>query len=296
MLNKKMRSAALMTRFETVFQCPLCAREMKVVSPQSLVCPNDHTFDLAKQGYVNVATHSSSGKYDKDLFEARKALAESGFFEPLCEMLSGQIKDGLPLDKKGAKILDAGCGEGSHLIRITEKLKPSFGSRLFGAGIDLSKAGVLAAARRDAELVWLVADLAKAPFQSGTFDVILNILSPSNYEEFTRLLSDEGAVIKVIPKSGYLKELREAFYDEPEKRAYSNQLTVDRFSAHFDVAKRRELSYRSVLDRRQLAQLIRMTPLSWRTDEERIKSYLMKKKAATMSVNLDILIGRKKAK
>nr|WP_261383929.1 hypothetical protein [Bacillus licheniformis] len=37
-------------------------------------------------------------------------------------------------------------------------------------------------------------------------------MSPSNYAEFERLLSDDGIVLKVIPRSGHLKELRRFLY------------------------------------------------------------------------------------
>ncbi len=82
------------------------------------------------------------------------------------------------------------------------------GSPVLGVGLDLAKAGIVSATKQEREAIWCVADLAAAPFRNRSFDAILNILSPSNYAEFERLLSDDGIVLKVIPKSGYLKELR----------------------------------------------------------------------------------------
>ncbi|MFN2746138.1 MULTISPECIES: putative RNA methyltransferase [unclassified Bacillus (in: firmicutes)] len=294
-MNNKMRSAVLMKRFEKVLQCPLCAADMKVAGFKSLACVNHHTFDLAKQGYVNVAANTKAGKYDQELFEARKMIADSGFFEPLYKVLTSRLKQALPLRQKPIGILDAGCGEGSHLIRITEDLKAEIGGRVFGAGIDLSKAGILTAARRDAELIWFVADLANAPFQRRSFHVILNILSPSNYAEFKRLISADGMVIKVMPKAGYLQELREAFYAGSEKSVYSNHDTAGRFLAQFALIDRIELSYSCVLNREELSRLLRMTPLSWRVKDDRIADFLNRNQAASITVDLDVLIGVKKA-
>ncbi|WP_377570392.1 hypothetical protein [Paenibacillus farraposensis] len=48
--------------------------------------------------------------------------------------------------------------------------------------------------------LWYVADLAHCPFASQQFDGILKILSPSNYAEFTRVLTEEGCILKVIPE------------------------------------------------------------------------------------------------
>ncbi len=73
-------------------------------------------------------------------------------------------------------------------------------------------AGIVSAAKQEREAIWCVADLAAAPFRNRSFDAILNILSPSNYAEFERLLSDDGIVLKVIPRSGHLKELRRFLY------------------------------------------------------------------------------------
>ena len=57
-------------------------------------------------------------------------------------------------------------------------------------------------------MLYFVADLAHLPFKDGSIDVIVNILSPINYKDFKRVLSDDGLVYKVIPETGYLKELR----------------------------------------------------------------------------------------
>ena len=49
------------------------------------------------------------------------------------------------------------------------------------------------------------------PFAPASFDTILNLFSPSNYQEFDRILKPGGQVIKVVPAASYLKELRQAF-------------------------------------------------------------------------------------
>ncbi|MEH6944579.1 SAM-dependent methyltransferase, partial [Bacillus sp. JJ722] len=79
----------------------------------------------------------------------------------------------------------------------------------------------------------LIQDLANTPFKAQQFDVILNILSPSNYAEFNRLLKDDGLVIKVVPRADYLIELREALFDPSSKQSYSNAETVELFHANF---------------------------------------------------------------
>nr|WP_309138313.1 methyltransferase domain-containing protein [Parageobacillus sp. VR-IP] len=211
-MSKKIICVKLISKFEKIFQCPICLSPMGIVNSKSLVCSNNHTFDIAKQGYVNLMTRPLATKYDKELFESRKIIAENGFFEPLHKMISEWIKNEVRLEGDTVKILDTGCGEGSHLSSIKQKISFPSAGEVLGVGIDIAKEGILVAARNHSNMIWCVADLAHSPFKDNTFDVILNILSPANYREFQRLLNGNGIVIKVIPRSDYLKELREVFF------------------------------------------------------------------------------------
>ena len=59
--------------------------------------------------------------------------------------------------------------------------------------------------------------LSNLTFENGKFDIIIDILSPSNYSEFTRVLNKGGVVIKVIPDEHYLKEIRSKIKDKIKK-------------------------------------------------------------------------------
>lgn len=50
------------------------------------------------------------------------------------------------------------------------------------------------------------------PFASNHFSDVINILSPSNYQEFKRVLKPQGQIIKVMPNANYLQELRHLVY------------------------------------------------------------------------------------
>lgn len=281
-----------MCQYESIFKCPVCAATMAIVDSKSLVCSKNHTFDLAKQGYVNLVTRPLATKYDKELFESRKMIAESGFFEPLSEMIASLIKEEVHCADKPIKILDTGCGEGSHLSSIKDKIHSQSLNEVVGVGVDLAKEGIIVAARSFSNLIWCVADLANGPFNDKTFDVVLNILSPSNYGEFNRLLSDSGIVIKVVPRTDYLKELRDVFFEESDKQSYSNQNIVERFSDNFDSIDKQSLCYTFTLNSELLPHLIRMTPLSWGATAEKVQTVLAMG-LTEITVDLDILIGRK---
>ncbi|KIL72967.1 Ribosomal RNA large subunit methyltransferase A [Bacillus badius] len=267
-MNKRMKSAEYSSNFESIFKCPICNSSMKVFELKSLICSNNHTFDFTKQGYINLTAHPVKTKYSKDLFEARrKFIVEDGFFKPLSQAIAETINKHA-IKKETISLIDMGCGEGSHLSNISDTVSLDYNKIVMGVGIDLSKEGVLVAAKNYTDKIWAVADLANTPFKDKQFDVILNILSPSNYAEFNRLLKDDGLVVKVVPQSGYLKELREVIFDEPEKQSYSNVDTVERFNGNFQLVDCSRLCYTVALDNPAIQTLVQMTPLSWATSEE----------------------------
>src|SRR5690606_1726201 len=141
---------------------------------------------------------------------------------------------------------------------------------LKGVGVDISKEGILLASKNYFDIIWCVADLANLPFMDSQFDVILNILSPANYEEFNRTLKDDGILIKVIPGNSYLKELRDIFYDGTEKEVYSNDEVIEHCSKNLKILDIREVSYDKKIGEEELVYLINMTPLSWTVTDAKI--------------------------
>lgn len=290
--NKRITSAKYVSHYENLFACPICKTSMNVIEFKSLMCSNHHTFDFAKQGYLNLTTHPVHTKYSKDLFEARRNLISiSGFYQPLIQSISNMIDDRFGKRNETLSILDTGCGEGSHLSAICDLVRSEYAQNAVGVGIDISKEGISVAAKNHPNKIWAVADLANTPFKNNTFDVILNILSPSNYAEFTRLMSPDGFVIKVVPQSGYLKELREHLYLASDKQNYSNSETVERFNENFQFVERYRLTYTMNLNKASLEWLVQMTPLTWSTTEERVHSF-SNQDSAQITVDLDLLIGK----
>ncbi|MBE1553004.1 putative RNA methyltransferase [Sporosarcina limicola] len=283
-LSKKTMNAQVMQQNAYLFRCPICSEAMEMVEQSRLVCADNHSFDLSKNGYVNLAPQAHVTKYDKSLFEARKVVMSSGFFDPVIDALVKRLDSG----DNQAVVLDAGCGEGTHLSEILAKLP----GNILGVGIDLAKEGVAAASKAYPGVIWSVADLANCPFQNTQFDAILNILSPANYAEFTRLLKPGGLFVKVVPESGYLKELREVFYEDKVQKEESDP--VARFAEHFDAVETERITYRFPLDEGLLEPLIRMTPLSWGASEEKIAEALRIILPA-ITIDFNVILGVKRA-
>ncbi|WP_430308981.1 putative RNA methyltransferase [Rummeliibacillus pycnus] len=282
-MSKKEASANYMRKQQAIFACPVCHEEMTVTEQCVVTCKNRHTFDIAKQGYVNFMTHPATSMYGKDLFDARKEIIESGIYAPMHE----NVVELLKTFGQNLTILDTGCGEGSHLAMIKKQFEEITTNIIVGAGIDIAKEGIIAAGRNYEDLIWCVGDLAKSPFQESSFDVILNILSPANYSEFERLLKPNGVVVKVVPQSGYLRQLRELFYADSDKESYSNDRTVERFKEHFSDVEVKRITQTVTIAPEMVSMLIYMTPMGWHQTADTSSNQVEE-----ITIDLDILIGK----
>jgi len=272
-LSKRAAGAALMNNNLSLFACPICQESMTIQEQGRMVCSANHSFDIAKQGYINMLTHGAASKYSKELFESRKTVIDSGIYDEIEDKI-------IELIAPAQTVLDTGCGEGSHLARIMAEKKG------IGVGIDIAKEGILAASRHYPEQIWCVGDLAKSPFAKSSFDAILNMLSPANYEEFKRLLTPGGCVVKVVPQSRYLHELRAQLYADSDKESYSNDQIVARFKESFMEVSVKRITYTTPFATELIPALLEMTPMGWH-----------KKEGAAICLNeitidVDILVGR----
>ncbi|AVD54635.1 SAM-dependent methyltransferase (plasmid) [Priestia filamentosa] len=272
-----------------------CKSSMKVVDFKSLICSQKHTFDFTKQGYVNLMPHPSNSNYNKELFEARhNIIMARNLYDPIHETVTNVIQEYTTTFPHPLMVVDLGCGEGSHLQKIMNRF---ISTKMVGVGLDISKEGIIMASKRYEKPIWLVGNLAKAPLDDNSFHVILNILSPSNYKEFKRILVQDGLLIKVVPRPNYLKEMRKDLFDHHRKKDYKNDETALLLNAIFiyqsvsmtplDIFN---LHYTKTLNKAELKYLVQMTPLAWTADQARIDAYI-NRDSAEITVDLDILVG-----
>lgn len=255
---------------------------MRLVADKSMVCEKNHTFDLARTGYINFIPNHKKVKYTKELFENRRFVLEAGFYQPLIECLGELI---LKYTSKSASpfILDAGCGEGFYATEISKALP----CEMFA--MDIAKEAIVLASKSTRSVRWLVADLNNIPLQTSSMDIILNIFTPANYNEFFRILKGEGILIKVIPAGGYLQELRECAKAQLMNKEYSNQEVIELFQEQVQCLDRKHLLYIMPVDIRQIYSFAKMTPMMFNVDFEEINL----KKVREITIDLEVLVGRK---
>ncbi len=246
---------------ESLFVCPLCASPLERVEKRYL-CPRGHSFDLAREGYVNLLPpnrrHSREPGDDKLMVAARTRFLEGGWYGPLRESLSALAA---PSIRPGAAFLDAGCGEGWY----TEPLSRAFlagGGR--AAGVDLSRTAVRRAARRCPGAETAVASVYRLPLADASTDLLLCCFSPLAAEEFRRVLRPGGRFLYAVPGPRHLWEMKELLYPEP----YENEdklLPIPGFSP--PEVHPTETRF-TLTDPEDILALFGMTPYAWKTPKE----------------------------
>ncbi|OKZ76388.1 MAG: hypothetical protein BHV98_08405 [Clostridium sp. CAG:217_53_7] len=127
-------------------------------------CPAGHSFDVAKEGYVNLlCTSKSADKMgdSKESAAARHAFLERGYYGCLKEALTPLLH---------GNVLDICCGEGYY------DSVPADGALY---GFDLSKTMVRLAAKRKNGGQYFVANLARMPVAEGSIDTALHLFGRS---------------------------------------------------------------------------------------------------------------------
>ena len=194
-------------------RCPVCGGALER-GEKACFCEKGHSFDLARQGYVNLLLHAGSGKRhgdDKRMVAARRDFLERGFYDPLSRLISDLC---CAYTGSDVLLLDAGCGEGKYTCDAVNALR-SAGKTVQGVGVDISREALIYASKRDKSLTLLVASSSALPLMDGCADVVMNIFSPLAREEFLRVLKPGGVLLRAWPLEKHLWELKTLIYDEP---------------------------------------------------------------------------------
>jgi len=240
-----------------LLKCPLCEATLDV-DDQVVRCSSGHSFDIARQGYVNLVPSRAD---THEMVEARDAFLRAGHFR--------QLSDALAESAAAAVVVDLGAGTGHYLARILDALPDGR-----GIAIDASPAALRRAARAHPRAAAVGADAWKPlPLRDGIATTVLSVFAPRNASEMARILAPGGALLAVTPTTRHLHELVGplgllSVPDDKEDRLDA-QLT-----SHFELAERRTIEHAMFLTRDESAQLVRMGPSAWHVDEESVDERL----------------------
>lgn len=245
----------------SLFCCPVCG-EALTRREGRYACPKGHSFDIAREGYVNLLPanqqHSKAPGDDKAMASARTRFLEGGWYGPLRNELCKPIEDKLPT---GGTLLDAGCGEGWYTAALSEIATAKGGQT---AGVDLSKPAVKKAAKRCPDGEIAVCSVYHLPLAAGSVDALVDCFSPLAIEEFYRVLKPGGIFLYVVPGPRHLWELKEILYDTP----YENEEKVEQYRGFSPPEVIPVETEFTLTDPEDIQALYHMTPYTWKTPRE----------------------------
>ena len=239
--------------------CPICGEPL-LQNGGSLLCGRNHSYDIARQGYVNLLPvqqkHSLAPGDTPEMLAARRAFLDEGHYSAIRNDVIRAL-DGIPGGVKA--MADVGCGEGYYTAGF-QRIFPQ--TRVIGA--DISKAAVRMAAPRDRNICWITATASRLPVKDGFVDAVTAMFSLLCEEEFSRILRPGGRVIEVTAGTRHLIELKRIIYDDVFAQHKCPKAPAG-FLREIGCELRR---FTMTLDGRQLRNLLLMTPHTLRVRPE----------------------------
>lgn len=270
------------------YQCPLC-HQLLELSSQQWRCTNNHQFDNAKEGYVNLmpVQHKRSKQPgdSAEMMSARRAFLDGGHYQPLCDRLADLLDNAVP--QCAESLLDIGCGEGYYTSAIAKRLMMNRDIAIYG--LDVAKIAVRNAAKRYQHVHFCVASSHRLPFAEAALDAVLRIYAPCKAGELYRAVKPGGIVLTVSPGPRHLYQLKARIYSQVQLH---NEL--DEQIDGFERVSTESLAYEMQLIGKEAFNLLQMTPFAWRATEE-VKAQLLLENLFTCETDFVIRVHQRKS-
>ncbi len=254
--------------------CPVCGQTLAFEN-RAARCPAGHSFDMAREGYVNLLLGSRSGDKmgdSKAAARSRRDFLNRGYYAPLRDWLCREFSD-----KRGT-LLDLCCGEGYYTSALGEN------ENLRVYGFDLAREMVRLAAKRG-KATFFVANMAAIPVSNAAFDYAVELFAPFQEGEFYRILKPGGTLYVVVPGKDHLFGLKQALYDRP----YPNDEQLPR-TKHLRLTGTEKVTAHITLQSQQdIQSVFQMTPYYFHTsDADRRKLATLQ----SLSTPIEFVIAR----
>lgn len=262
-----------------ILKCPVCDESIWIDKNRYL-CKSGHSFDIAKEGYVNLLDggHRAGNLIgdNKNMAYSRQSFLNKGYFDALTNQLK-QCFENIGLDN--ACVLDICCGEGYYSSVLSQKLPYHF------FGFDISKEMVRLAAKKKSPVTYFVANMAHLPISDSSVDIAFHLFAPFHNSEFSRVLKDGGYLFSVIPGRRHLFELKQIMYENP----YENDEQPPA-AENFTLVDTIHVSDTITLDNSEdIMSLLKMTPYFYHTSDEG-KAHLAAQPSLATGIEFVVLI------
>ena len=265
-----------------LLRCPLCGEDFSLTDSHSLQCASRHCYDLSRKGYINLAPghRQQADKYTTALFDCRQAVFSQGFYEPVMQAIGDVMANHA---SPSFALLDAGCGEGSYARCLSGRFPQAE-----IIGVDISRDAITAAAKSASPVHWLVGDVSRLPVRSGSLAFLLDVLTPAAYGEFSRVLQPDGLLLKIIPGTDYLCQLRACIQPDLREEGHDSGQVLAHLQKHAHILEKITLHHTYAVTPEQSALFARMTPMTFQFSDEQLSLVSF----SEISIHLDLLVCR----
>lgn len=265
-----------------LLMCPVC-REALILTEKTWRCANHHSYDVAKQGYVNLHVvqhkHSKNPGDTPESVQARRAFLSAGFYAPLQHAVVEKIRE-LRIEN----LLDIGCGEGYYTSAMQKET-------LQCVGVDIAKNAVQVAAKINRDVTWVVGTGATLPVLDQSINLCTSLFSPIPEDEILRVLKPKGYLMVVTPAPEHLYAMREALFDEVN--AHDPHKFVEQLKENFELIEQPIVESEFILEQQQLKDLIAMTPYAYKAKQDK-RQQLEQQSQMKLKASFQIYIFQKK--
>ena len=255
--------------------CPKCSSKL-IKQDKRFVCEKNHSYDIARQGYVNLILNGSVHGDSKEMVVARTEFLNHGYYACLQEKLCELIEKYQP-----NRLVDLGCGEGYYTSKMALHAQECI-------GVDLSKDALKTAARIDKKSQYIVASIFHLPIEENSVDCITNIFAPTPLDEVKRILKEEGVYIRVTPHIKHLYEFKQELY----KEAYVNEIEMIEDDTIQLIEQIKVENTITIDNNSDIQALFMMTPYYWKSSKETSQK-VNEMNTCTTTISFDIQVYKK---
>lgn len=241
----------------SIMICPVCGQALEREN-RIRRCENRHSYDIAKEGYVNLLSARRSGDAigdNREMALSRRDFLNKGYYQPLAQAVTDCLSE---YSSDGDVVLDICCGEGYYTAYAAERLDRRF------YGFDLSKNMVRLAAKRKAPAEFFVANIASIPIADGSVKAAFHLFAPFHAAQFGRVIADDGVILTAIPGRDHLYGLKEILYDSP----YRNDEQEPQAEGLTAIRRIRVQGEITLNSREDIQALFQMTPYYYHTPSQ----------------------------
>ncbi len=250
----------------------------------TLACANGHSFDVARQGYVNLAHGRAPVRGDTAaMVAARAEFLDAGHFDALVEAVVREARaelswsaapahgaqpegvapaaparsPGCAPEEPGAArcVVDVGAGTGKLLASVLDGVADAA-----GVALDSSTFAARRAARAHPRIGAVVCDVWRGlPLRDGVAALVVNAFAPRNGAEIARVLAPDGTLLVVSPTQRHLGELVGplGLLSVDERKP---QRLGDTLDPHLEAVREGACEFTMSLGRNDVARVVAMGP------------------------------------